>query len=151
MSGLAAFTKEQQHVLKHSYGYDSSNPGFREHYCTESDDPKLLSLVALGLMTQGPAGLDAMLRANQGMFYLTKKAKDLLDVELAKDKKIMDPYAFEEFKKQLNAMAIRVQDISSDEKRGHWGTEAELALAELEDALGNCLDQIEFLRNRGRR
>lgn len=55
---------------------------------------------------------------------------------------------WDEFYRLLAEMNGKVQEITMDEKRGHWGTEAELALVELEDAIGNCMEQTQFIRER---
>ena len=68
--------KEQIDMLKHAWGYDSKDPGFRSHYCTSIEDPLMKNLVAKGYFF-GPHCVGSV-GEGQGMFYLTDKAHTLL-------------------------------------------------------------------------
>ena len=78
---------EQLHILKHSWGYDCREPGFRNHYCGDLDNKDILRLNQLGLMT-GPKGI-GLVGEGCGLFYLTDEAIKFLE-ELKKGSKKME-------------------------------------------------------------
>lgn len=50
---MSALTDAERHILEHSLGWTSRNPGYRNHYtCGDDSDawPTLQALVARGLM-----------------------------------------------------------------------------------------------------
>lgn len=69
---------EQKHVnmMKHAWGFSSSTPGYRTHYCTQVDDPDMLLLTELGLF-QGPQYV-GQVGEGCGMFYLTDEGLKLM-------------------------------------------------------------------------
>ena len=68
--------EEQIHILKHSWGFDSRNPGYRNRYCGSTKDTDLKALVITGYMV-GPQHVGNF-GDNAGMFYLTDKAVEFL-------------------------------------------------------------------------
>lgn len=50
---LETLTEEQRHIIGHANGNDSSEPGYRDHYCTADGNPDCEHLVSLGLMKHG--------------------------------------------------------------------------------------------------
>lgn len=64
-------------TMKHAYGFDSSSPGFREHYCTSVDDKDMCEMVAEGWFG-GPHRVGEV-GDGYGVYYLTDKAKEFLE------------------------------------------------------------------------
>jgi hypothetical protein len=52
----------------------------------------------------------------------------------------------QKLREAVEAVHSPLFDLTFDEKRGHWGTEVEAALASAEDSLSNAIDQLEFVR-----
>lgn len=69
--------EEQISILRHATGADSSNPGYRNRYCTEVTNSDCLALVELGLMS-GPEYTDGTFGEDSGLFFVTEKGFKLL-------------------------------------------------------------------------
>lgn len=52
----------------------------------------------------------------------------------------------DELRDLIEELQDEAQDLACDDKRGHWGTKAESALAALCDDLGDAVDQIDYIR-----
>lgn len=64
---------KQLKILKHAWGYDSSTPGFRTHYCTDrTANINMNILVEKGMFREIPTGVP--LGIDHAMFVLTKEA-----------------------------------------------------------------------------
>lgn len=148
MSELDKLTKEQQHVLKHSYGYDTSNPGYREHYCTSLFDLTMAELVRLELMQPGKSGKDAMLPDNEGMFYLTDKAKALLDAQLVKDKRILVKTDVEELTQTARELDVAVNRLALRMRSDNLSPEMEKNLTELQNSVELMTEIIEYVNEK---
>lgn len=72
-------------IMKHAWGFNSSQPGFREHYCTDITNKEILELVFEGYFT-GPH-YNGNFGEYCGMFYLTTKAKEYLRLMKSMDSK----------------------------------------------------------------
>lgn len=72
---------KQQHMVKHAWGWDSREPGYRTHYCTQIDDVNMVALVKSNWF-YGPRHM-GQVGPNCGMFYLTEEALDKLRAEKA--------------------------------------------------------------------
>lgn len=59
-------------MIKHAWGWDSREPGYRTHYCTSFDDKNMIELVAKGFF-YGPRHVGNM-HDGYGMYYLTDEA-----------------------------------------------------------------------------
>lgn len=81
-------TDKQLHMMKHAWGFDSKEPGFRDHYCTHTTDEDMVALIRAG-MFDGP--YYGEYGAGCAMFYLTQPAIEKLQslkyVEMTTKKK----------------------------------------------------------------
>lgn len=50
---LETLTEKQRHIIGHSNGNYSDNPGHRDYYCTTDGNPDCEQLVSIGLMKRG--------------------------------------------------------------------------------------------------
>ena len=50
---IGELTKQQIHIIKHTYGVESREPGFRNYYYCSLKDTRLNELVELGVMHTG--------------------------------------------------------------------------------------------------
>lgn len=76
MTAATELTNEQLHMVKHAWGFDSSEPGFRTHYCTNVDNPDMKVLVDGGWF-QGPTGIGNF-GEGHGMYHVTDQAEEYL-------------------------------------------------------------------------
>lgn len=63
-------------IMKHAWGFDSKEAGYRNRYCTYLDDPDMVSLVFDEWM-KGPTGVGSV-GHNCGIYFLTDKGIELL-------------------------------------------------------------------------
>ena len=70
-------TSKQREMLRHATGGESKEPGYRNRYCTEVNDPDALALVKMG-MFKGPMYTDGIVGNGYGLFFATEKAFDFL-------------------------------------------------------------------------
>lgn len=68
--------EQQQHIMKHAWGFGHKEPGFRSHYCTEVGHHEMQKLVVMGIF-HGPHDVGHV-GEGLGMFYLTERGKGLL-------------------------------------------------------------------------
>lgn len=64
-------------MMKHAWGYDTREPGYRSHYCTQVDNKTMLDLVKEEIF-HGPHD-EGRVGEGCGMYYLTKKGIALLE------------------------------------------------------------------------
>lgn len=76
---MTNLTPKQINMMKHAWGWDSREPGFRSHYCTALNDPDMLELVSAG-MFRGPFNLNQCMDG-YGIFHLSGKALEILEAE----------------------------------------------------------------------
>jgi hypothetical protein len=80
---LKVLSDKQIHMIKHAWGYDSSEPGYRSHYVTSVGDADMRRLVDLGYF-YGPLGKP---KSGYGMFHLTEAAfEHLKDLKISEKK-----------------------------------------------------------------
>lgn len=84
---LIGLTVKQIHMMQHAWGYDSTQPGFRTHYCTQLDDADMLHLVESGLF-RDPIG-QGTVGEGCGIFHLTDRAIKILKELLGAENAIM--------------------------------------------------------------
>lgn len=72
--------KTQIEMLRHTVGADSGTPGYRNHYCTQTEDKNALALVEMGLF-EGPKYIGESMPPNYGVFFATEKAFQLLGIK----------------------------------------------------------------------
>lgn len=60
----------------------------------------------------------------------------------------MKKESLKDIQDQLAVVYQPLQAIVFDEKRGHWGTEVELALTAAEQDLASAIEQIDFVRQK---
>lgn len=74
---LKELTRPLLEIVQHAWGYDNkTDPGFRTHFCTHTDDEQMLWLVANGFFV-GPQH-EGSVGHGCGMYYLTDEAIKLL-------------------------------------------------------------------------
>ena len=67
-------------VIRHTVGADSRQPGFRNRFCTEVDNPVALKLVELGFF-KGPFYTDGSFGENCGLFFATPLVFQMLGIK----------------------------------------------------------------------
>lgn len=67
---------KQIQMMKHAYGADSKEPGYRTHYCISLDDLDMVEMVEMELF-QKPIGIGTV-RKTHGIFHLSDKGIEYL-------------------------------------------------------------------------
>jgi hypothetical protein len=70
---LDELSERQINIIKHAYGFNTRNPGFRNHYCYLLNSVDVKILIEKGFMI-GPFDI-GFVGEGLGIFYLTDKAK----------------------------------------------------------------------------
>ena len=137
-------TPRQIEMMKHAWGFDSREPGFRNNYCTSLDDANMADLIVKELF-KGPFGIGSV-GEGHGTFHLTEAGISTLKQMRQSETERTIKSFLQKMKDQDNrstaspyyyAIKTKVSDVcgsdQSDEKRFYWNDEEYESIEAIKD------------------